>query len=158
MATVLDLFSLLVTQQGDSYKFGHEVRLSDEDPDTFDCSELVQWACHRLGITPKMPDRSWIQWQHCQANDSLIPVVRAIRTPGALLFRFQSSPTSSKRPRDAHVVISLGNGMTFEASREIDGVGIYTAEGRVWTHAGLIPGLVYDPQFTYSPRLEEVVS
>lgn len=156
--TVLDLFSLLVTQQGDKYEFGYNVDLSDKNPEKFDCSELVEWACRQLKIAPEMPDRSWRQWQHCRKEKSLIPVVRGILTPGALLFRFLSDPDADGRPEYAHVAISLGNGMTFEASQELRGVGVFTAEGRVWTHAALIPGLEYEQSVVSRTLFGEVVS
>ena len=156
MATVLDLLALLIKQQGDNYKFGHEVDLDEEDPDTFDCSELVQWACHKAGVKPEIPDRSWIQWQHCKKHGTLIPVESAKLTPGALLFRFRSSPETEERPWGAHVAVSLGSGLTFEASREIPGVGIFTTENRLWTDAALVPGVDYSrsrpPQLSGSRR------
>jgi cell wall-associated NlpC family hydrolase len=40
-----------LAQIGDRYVFGAETNLSDANPDTFDCSELVQWAAHQAGVT-----------------------------------------------------------------------------------------------------------
>jgi cell wall-associated NlpC family hydrolase len=144
MSKIIELVSLLVSQQGDAYEFGVEVKASDSDPKAFDCSELVQWACARLEIKPKMPDRSWVQAQHCKKHGTIISVERAVFTPGALLFFFSSDPfTAINRPKSAHVAVSLGNGMTIEARSKKLGVGIFSAEWRGWTHAGLIPGLKY---------------
>ena len=145
MSVPVDAFvDLLLSQDGDRYIFGHEVRHSDSDPDAFDCSELIEWACARLGVTPRMPDGSWYQARHVRAHGLLIPVDQAIRTRGALLFRFSSSPFTGGRPASAHVAVSLGNGQTIEARSTRHGVGRFSAHGRGWTHAGLVPGLDYE--------------
>lgn len=142
MATVLELVSLLVSQKGDKYVFGHEVSPDDADPSVFDCSELVEWGCARLKIKPKMPDGSWQQFRHCKKNGTTIAVERAILTPGALLFKFKGDPESGDRPKEAHVAVSLGNGMTIEAKGKKFGIGVFSAESRGWTHASLVPGIV----------------
>ena len=133
----------LVSQAGDRYIFGHEVKLSDTDPSAFDCSELVEWAAWQVGVQPRVPDGSWYQARHCQKHGTLIPVSEALKTKGALLFRFSSSPFTGGRPTSSHVAVSLGDGRTIEAKGSRYGVGIFTAEGRGWTHAGLVPGLDY---------------
>ena len=116
MSTPKKLLDLLLAQDGDEYDFGVDVKPSESDPRAFDCSELVEWGCARLGIKPTMPDGTWLQVRHCKKYDLLIPVDQAIRTPGALLFYFKGDPfTSSGRPRRAHVAVSLGNGKTIEA-------------------------------------------
>lgn len=135
--------NLLVAQAGDAYRFGHEVDLDDPDPEAFDCSELVEWACARVGVVPKMPDGSWLQARHCKAYSTLTPIDSAIKTPGALLFRFSSSPFEGDRPTSSHVAVSLGDGRTIEARGTAYGTGIFNAKGRTWTHAGLVPGLSY---------------
>jgi hypothetical protein len=68
-------------------------------------------------------------------------VEEALRTPGALLFKFGSDPMTSSRPDGAHVAISLGDGTVMEAKGTKYGTEIFSAEGRGWTHAGWIPGL-----------------
>ena len=141
---VSDFIQLLVAQAGDAYRFGVEVDLNDPDPDAFDCSELVEWAAHRVGVTPKVPDGSWIQARHCQQHGTLIPISEAVDTPGALLFRFSSSPFTGTRPTSSHVAVSLGDGRTIEARNTASGTGIFNATGRSWTHAGLVPFLNYD--------------
>ena len=143
MTTALDLVSLLVSQDGDTYEFGHEVSPDDINPAVFDCSELVQWGCGRLKIKPEMPDGSWHQYRHCKKHCPPTSVERAILTPGTLLFRFVGDPETGGRPKEAHVAVSLGNGMTIEARSKKHGVGVFSAEGRGWTHAGQVPGLKY---------------
>ena len=117
-----------LAQQGDRYIYGAETNLNDADPDTFDCSELVQWAAARSGVT--VPDGSANQLAHCRKNGTEISVEQAMRTPGALLFR------------KGHVAISLGNGKTIEAKGRKYGVGVFNASGR-FTSGGLIPGMKY---------------
>ncbi len=68
-----------------------------------------------------------------------IEIEDAITTPGALLFRMSSSGN--------HVAISRGNGTTIEARGKAYGVGVFSAKGRPWTHAGLIPGVDYGEEW-----------
>ena len=144
MTNIADVVRLLVEQNGDRYVFGHEVNINDKDPDVFDCSELVQWACGHAGVRPLVPDGSWLQARHCRAHGTLTGVDRAIRTQGALLFRFRGDPFRGGRPSSAHVAVSLGNGSTIEARGRDSGVGRFGARGRGWTHAALIPGVRYE--------------
>lgn len=125
-----------LTQAGDPYIFGYEVDLQDPDPDAFDCSELVQWVCAQLGVIPKMPDGAVYQYEHCQTYPTLITLEKAVKTAGALLFRI--TPEGNN-----HVAISMGNGITIEARGKAYGVGSWSASGRPWTAAGLIPGVKY---------------
>jgi len=119
-----DFLNAALAQNGDRYVFGAETNLNDANPNTFDCSELVQWAAHQAGVS--IPDGSANQ----RAASIPISVEEAIRTPGALLFR------------DGHVAISLGDGRTIEAKGSRYGVGIFDARGR-FTSGGLIPGMSY---------------
>jgi putative chitinase len=151
MATPKDLLDLLLTQDGDPYVFGVEVSPSDSNPKAFDCSELVQWGCARLGVKPIMPDGAIYQVRHCRKYDLLVPVDQAIHTSGALLFRFSDDPFTGDRPHCAHVAVSQGNGKTFEARGRAYGVGAFSALKRGWTHAGLIPGLDYGEPVIPSP-------
>lgn len=144
MPTAQAFADLLLSQEGDRYVFGVEVSHDNADPDAFDCSELVEWGCARLGVTPKMPDGSWLQARHCRDHGTLVTVDDAIRTVGALLFRFSSSPFVGGRPTSAHVAVSLGDGRTIEARSTRLGVGVFSADMRGWTNAGLVPGLDYD--------------
>lgn len=139
MVTGRDLVALLLTQDGDRYIFGVEVSASDSNPAAFDCSELIEWGAARLGVTPRVPDGSWLQARHAHG----ISIPEAIRTGGGLLFRFSSSPFLGGRPASAHVAVSQGNGRTIEARSSTHGVGQFSAVGRGWTHAGLLPGITY---------------
>jgi len=141
MVTVEQFVDLLLSQAGDRYIFGVEVSADDDNPSAFDCSELVQWGCDHLGVSPRMPDGSWNQANHCRIHGTLISVDQGVATRGALLFKFSSSPFEGSRPSSAHVAVSLGNGKTIEARSTHYGVGSFSAYNRGWTHAGLIPGL-----------------
>ena len=143
MVIVRDIVKLLLSQQGDKYVFGKEVSSSEADPDAFDCSELIEWGCNRLNVSPKMPDGTWIQASHCKKYGTLVSVEKGILTPGALIFIFSSTPFEDNRPDRAHVAMSLGNGMTIEARSTKYGVGVFSVENRGWTHAALIPGVSY---------------
>ena len=101
MAQAADFVRMCLAQRGDRYVYGAEARLDDPDPDVFDCSELVQWACARVGVP--FPDGSQFQEAACRNAGLLIPIPRGVKTQGALLFRH--------RPPAAHVAVSLGNGM-----------------------------------------------
>jgi cell wall-associated NlpC family hydrolase len=122
--TAEDLVAAAVAQAGDVYKLGAEAKVSDPDPDAFDCSELVQWAAGRAGV--KFPDGTAAQLKAVKP----IPVAQALRTRGALLFH------------PGHVAISLGNGRTIEAMGRKYGVLEASSAGR-FTSGGLIPGLRY---------------
>lgn len=135
------LCRLMLSQAGDPYVFGYEVRLDDPNPPAFDCSEVLEWAAAQLHVMPKMPDGSWNQATHIRDHGLLLPVDTAIGTRGAVLFKFSSSPFEGTRPSMAHVAVSLGDGRTIEAKPS--GVGVYPAIGRGFTHAGRVPGIDY---------------
>jgi cell wall-associated NlpC family hydrolase len=129
-----------LAQVGDSYVFGHNVALDDPDPESFDCSELVEWAAHRAGVT--VQDGSWAQYLQLQSQGGQMTVEDAINTKGALLFYFSRPPTSGGgRPPSAHVAISLGDGRVVEAANPTDGVQISTASASRFNYAAQIPGL-----------------
>lgn len=115
---------LALQQAGDNYIYGHEVLLNDPNPNTFDCSELVQWAAARAGVY--IPDGSSAQIAFCRG----ISLTQAIRTRGALLWT------------SGHIAISLGNGRTIEAANSRVGVVSYSASGR-FARGGLIPKMRY---------------
>jgi cell wall-associated NlpC family hydrolase len=119
------LLEHMLAQAGDRYVFGAETDLADPDPGVFDCSELIQWAAHRCGVT--VPDGSQNQRRFVKATS----ITEGVRTRGALL----GSST--------HVVASLGNGATIEARGAKYGVGSWPTRNRPWTWAGLIPGFNY---------------
>jgi cell wall-associated NlpC family hydrolase len=115
--------ALALSQAGKRYVFGAEASPSDPNPRAFDCSELVEWAAARVGISPKVPDGSSAQKAHCKP----ISVAQAANTKGALLFV------------PGHVAISLGNGSTIEAMNPSSGVRKGTVGNR-FKSGGLIPG------------------
>jgi cell wall-associated NlpC family hydrolase len=127
--TAEDFVQKALAQRGDRYVFGAEVNLNDKNPNTFDCSELVQWAAHQAGVT--VPDGTMNQVPFFRQKGTEISVDKALRTRGALLFR------------PGHVAISLGDGRTIEARGRAYGVNIFSAQGRGWTSGALIPGLKY---------------
>ena len=86
-------------------------------------SELIEWAASRVGISPRVPDGSSAQINHCRS----IPVDQAIRTKGALLWH------------SGHIAISLGNGRTVEAQNPKAGV-VQANAGNRFKRGGLIPG------------------
>jgi cell wall-associated NlpC family hydrolase len=148
MPTIEDVLMNSLAQAGDQYVFGAAVNFTDPDPDVFDCSGLVSWACGRAGVKPPLPHGSWLQATHCcRANHLEMDVDEAITTRGALLFKFGTTDpfTASIRPATAHVAWSLGNGTTIEAMGGKWGVGSWTADRvkRQWTHAARIPGVDY---------------
>ncbi|MCW6006153.1 C40 family peptidase [Micromonospora sp. CPCC 205371] len=126
-------------QAGDTYVFGAETKLGDSDPDTFDCSELTQWAAHQAGV--KIPDGATAQYLHLKERGMLIPVEEARNTPGALLFSFDREPRPGDgRTPGAHVAISLGDGKTIEARGRAFGVGEFEV-GKRFEFAAVIPGI-----------------
>ena len=126
-------------QVGDPYVFGAEAKLKDPDPDTFDCSELTQWAAHQAGVT--IPDGATAQYLFLKQRGLLIPVDEAKNTPGALLFNFDREPRPGDgRTPGAHVAISLGDGKTVEARNPRKDVGEFEA-GERFKFAALVPGI-----------------
>jgi cell wall-associated NlpC family hydrolase len=126
-----------LAQAGDRYVFGAEASPDDANPSIFDCSELTQWAAKRAGVD--LPDGSWLQYQTLAKEGGTMSVEQALKTRGALLFHFSSSPMGSGRPAQAHVAISLGDGRTIEARSTKDGVGIFTADTTRFNYAAAIP-------------------
>jgi cell wall-associated NlpC family hydrolase len=138
--TKVDRFvNVALAQDGDRYVFGARAKLSDSDPDTFDCSELTKWAAHQAGV--EIPDGAMYQYLDLKNKNALMPVDEALKTKGALLFYFSREPTpGGGRPSKAHVAISLGDGRTIEAKGTRYGVGEFSARNR-FNYAGVIPGL-----------------
>jgi cell wall-associated NlpC family hydrolase len=125
-------------QTGDRYVFGAETRLDNPNPDTFDCSELVQWAAHQAGVD--VGDGTWVQYMQLEKQGATISVEQAMKTPGALLFSFPEKPVPGRAYPQSHVAISLGDGRTIEARGRRYGVGSWSAENR-FEYAAVIPGL-----------------
>jgi cell wall-associated NlpC family hydrolase len=127
-------------QTGDPYVWGAEAAPGTDNPMSFDCSELIQWAAAEAGVT--VPDGSWYQYLALQEQGSTMSVDEALQTRGALLFWFSSEPTEGGgRPAEAHVAISLGDGQTIEARGSEYGVGSWSGEGGRFNYAAVIPGL-----------------
>jgi cell wall-associated NlpC family hydrolase len=127
-----------LSQTGDPYVWASEAQVDDDNPDAFDCSELVQWAAGRIGVD--MPDGSWLQYLKLKEQGLVIPVEEAANTPGALLFSFSSEPVpGGGRPSSAHVAISLGDGNTIEARGTRYGVGSWEIGDR-FDFAAVLPG------------------
>lgn len=114
---------------GKPYVFGAEADLKDKSPEAFDCSELVQWAAHQVGVN--IPDGSHAQARWCTDKLTRLSPGQAMLVRGGLLFR------------PGHVAISLGDGRTIEARGKAYGVGAFHAEGRGWTAGALVPGMRY---------------
>lgn len=126
-------------QAGDPYVWGAAADPGDADPDAFDCSELVRWAAARVGVD--LPDGSWLQYLELKQQGATVSVEEALRTPGALLFSFDSEPRpGGGRPSGAHVAISLGDGRTIEARGRRYGVGTWEA-GERFQYAAIVPEL-----------------
>lgn len=124
-------------QAGDPYVWGATADPDDSDPGAFDCSELVRWAAARVGVD--VPDGSWLQYLDLKQRGATVSVEDALRTPGALLFSFDSEPRpGGDRPSGAHVAISLGDGRTIEARGQQYGVGTWEAGSR-FQYAAIIP-------------------
>ncbi|MEJ3746711.1 NlpC/P60 family protein [Actinomycetes bacterium KLBMP 9797] len=146
-------------QAGDQYVFGAETKLTDANPDVFDCSELTQWAAHQAGV--EIPDGATAQFLDLKEKGLLIPVEQARNTPGALLFSFDREPRPGDgRTPGAHVAISLGDGSTIEARGRAYGVGEFKSEGR-FEFAAVIPGIsdgTATPLATPSPATTPAVA
>ena len=136
----LDTFLRVAKAQvGDRYVFGAEVKMSDSNPSTWDCSEFTQWAAYQAGT--KIPDGATAQYLDLKEKGLLIPVDKAKDTPGALLFSFDRTPRPGDgRTPGAHVAISLGNGKVVEAANHIAGVREASAGNR-FEFAAVLPGI-----------------
>lgn len=123
--SALDFVTMAISASNASYVFGAEASISDATPSALDCSELVQWALGRIGIS--FVDGSSAQY----AASHKISVATAMRTRGALLWK------------EGHIGISLGDGRSVEARNPSDGVGIFRAADIAWQGGGLVPGVRY---------------
>lgn len=127
--SALEFVRVAEAQAGDRYVYGAEAAVSDPDPHAFDCSELVQWAAGRAGVT--MVDGSAAQLAYCRRKGTEVPVAEAINTRGALLFA------------KGHVAISRGDGTTIEARGRKYGVCTAKAAGRPWIAGARVPDMRY---------------
>ena len=135
-----DFVQMALSQAGDDYVWGASAanngQVLDDDPDSFDCQELVEWSAAKLGLPAE--DASYLQYDSLERSGHTMTVEEALKTPGALLF---SSGDSGKVH---HVAISLGDGRTIEAKGRAYGVGEFDAGNR-FDKAGMLPGLDYGP-------------
>lgn len=141
-AHIEDVLLYAIAQKGDRYIFGAEARATDPNPAAFDCSELVEWACARAGVDPRVPDGAYYQREHCRKAGMGIPVGQGLRTRGALLF--VGDGIGVGRDAITHVAWSLGDGTTIEARGSQWGVGTWPSTNR-FDFAALIPGVDYSP-------------
>jgi hypothetical protein len=130
-STAAQVVALCLQQVGKQYIYGAEAAASEVNPRAFDCSELIEWACARIGINPRFPDGTDAQEAHCARNGTMISVASAVGIKGALLFQ------------PGHVALSLGDGSTVEAMNSQRGVTKGNANNRGWTKAARIPGCSY---------------
>ena len=121
-------------QVGKPYHYGCEVRLDDPNPERFDCSELVQWALHQVGID--YTDGAHNQWLRSRRVE---PTEAAGKT-GGLLFRWGKR---DGKERIVHVGIASGEGSVIEARGREYGVIERAVDVGVqrWTHGGLVTDL-----------------
>lgn len=152
MVHVEDVLLTALGQSGKPYVFGAEADPLDPMPHAFDCSELVEWACARCGVQPRVPDGAYYQWLHTNQRGVVLTVAKALTTRGALLFA--GSGRGVGRDAIDHVAWSLGDGTTIEARGRAWGVGTWAAKGR-FSFAGLLPGIDYAPRFPVWPHEQE---
>ena len=146
MTTGQDLLKEAEKHLDDEYVYGADVPLKQGDDyrGPTDCAEfateVVQEKTGRiygaLGATTKNPDPWTGEWfrQMLEGEVFRVSVEQAIRTPGALLLRFD------KKVR--HIAFSDGKGQTVEARGVDYGVCRGSATGR-FKYGILIPGVIY---------------
>lgn len=140
----VDFVRVALTQVGPTkYVYGASADPNDPNPKAFDCSELIQWATQRVGITT-MQGTAGSMYDAAQKAGLLIPPEQATKTIGACLFR---SATAHKGYGE-HIAICLGDGAhTIEAHSSADGVLSLDVglDKRGWTSGLLIPTMIYRP-------------
>ncbi len=121
-ATGMELVWVQMTQAGDHYVLGAEVRLSDVNPPRFDCSEFEEWGHYQIGYRG-LPDGASAQHAFARQHGRRISQAEAARTPGAQGY--------ARHPGGGwHVVTSRGDGTTIEARGRAYGVGVFPIAGR----------------------------
>ena len=134
-----DFLQSVLDQVGDRVKAGTEVAAGSTDSAAWDSGELVEWAANRAGAT--MPDGSWRQFNALRDSGHSIDPEVALRTPGALLFKFSSDPARGI-PAERQVMISLGDGRVIDASGKH--VQVSAANAAEFSHAATIPEFSID--------------
>lgn len=120
MSTPNDLIAAMRRYEDEEYVWGGKDPKRDGG---LDCSGIITLAMKDVGVD--FPHGSWFQ-----INEGIVKklsVGDAIHTRGALLYR------------PGHVAISQGDGTTYEARNERQDIGSFSAQGRGWTRAGLLP-------------------
>jgi cell wall-associated NlpC family hydrolase len=137
-----------LAQEGDRYEMSVSADPNDPNPEVFDCSELVEWAAARAGVSG-VEEATFSQYNQMKAEGKTISVEEALHTRGALLFKFpggEPTPGQTQRRDGYHVAISLGDGTTIEAMGTKYGVVVADdADDRGFTHAALVAGMDYGP-------------
>lgn len=139
-ATTRAFLDHVLDQVGDQVRYGAEATQADTDPKVWDSSELVEWSANRAGAA--MPDGSWRQYRALHDQGAATDATTALHTPGALLFKFSSDPTTGM-PAQRQVYVSLGDGRVVEATGA-HGVRIVDAKPQEFTHAAIDPALRSD--------------
>jgi cell wall-associated NlpC family hydrolase len=128
--SALDMVIFMQRQVGDRYIYGAETRLDDPDPNAFDCSELIQWACAQVGVD--FVDGSAAQMAAVRRAGLTLSIADAAYVRGAVLYT------------PGHIAVSLGDGKrTIEARGSKYGVVEYVVGTGRFKEAGKIPGLTY---------------
>lgn len=145
-----DLVDLAMTRIGQKYVLGAKVHLANSNwSGPWDCDEFVSWACYhtyRAVVAIRPPNiqvgESYSGWWHEDAVKlgGMIPVLKAIATPGAILIR----RPGFENLKIGHVAISRGDNTTVEAHSAAVGVAVRTkANARPWSGGFLVPSVSY---------------
>ena len=78
------MVAIAMAEIGKPYVFGAGGSGNDRPPPSFDCSSLIQWACHEVGV--KYPRDTYGQWPWCKNHHTTISVSQAMHIRGAALF------------------------------------------------------------------------
>ena len=128
----------LFRQTGKPYVLGGPFSLDDPSPRTFDCSQLVEWAAGKVGVSFPLPSGN--QYEQCRRTGNLISVQDALNIRGAVLFRGPGG--------NDHIAISMGDGKRDMAAHTshtdlAHQISIAQTNASYWDSAGLIPGMDY---------------
>jgi N-acetylmuramoyl-L-alanine amidase len=149
MAMGNDILDLAKKHIGEKYILGALVPKDNSKwKGPWDCAEFISWCvyqvssklygCNRDTGDPSTADAYTGFWiDDAKDRGLIIPVQRAIETPGAALVR---KPRPSKI---GHIVISDGNEGTVEAHSAKKGVIAGKTTGRVWDMGILVPFIDY---------------
>lgn len=111
-------------------------------------SEGSEWAARNTNVSPKLPDGSAYQFDHCDKNGGRITLEEARNTPGSLIFKSYSNeypPGDRNNGGIYHIAVVKSYNQTMEVCCD-DGQTIKHMEisGRSWyKYGGLVPGVDY---------------